>query len=228
MQSSLYKVCSFFFGARFAYNFLVKKDAIRAGLKGNGLDLQGIVSIEENCLLDGGVILSGEAPITIGRYTSILGPHTVIYARHHEVKIGSFCSIARNFDLQGFNHNLKRPTTYFIQKNFFNDRVKETVSKGPITIGNDVWIGAKCTVLSGVTIGDGAVVAANSVVTSDVPPYSIVGGVPAKVIGQRFPEEVVQKLLEMKWWDWPSDKIQKNREFFTQDLNLETLRSIKD
>ncbi len=79
--------------------------------------------------------------------------------------------------------------------------------RGDIVIGNDVWIGYEAVVLSGVTIGDGAIVAARSVVTKDVPPYTIVGGVPARPIRKRFGQETIGALLELKWWDWPLEKL---------------------
>jgi virginiamycin A acetyltransferase len=89
---------------------------------------------------------------------------------------------------------------------------------GPVTIGNDVWIACRACILRGVTVGDGAVVGAGAVVTKDVPPYTIVGGVPAKPIRLRFPKEIVRQLLEIRWWDWPDDKIARNGRFFSADL----------
>jgi virginiamycin A acetyltransferase len=77
-------------------------------------------------------------------------------------------------------------------------------------IGNDVWVGYKATIMSGVTIGDGAIIAAHSVVTKDVEPYAIVGGNPAKLIKKRFSEERIQQLLEMAWWNWDIEKISAN------------------
>ena len=81
------------------------------------------------------------------------------------------------------------------------------VTKGDIVIGNDVWIGVGATILSGVTIGDGAVIAANATVTKDVEPYTVVGGVPAHYIKHRFDKKNIEKLLEIKWWDWDYEKI---------------------
>ena len=81
-------------------------------------------------------------------------------------------------------------------------------NKGDIVVGNDVWIGYEAVILSGVTIGDGAIVAARAVVTKDVPPYAIVGGVPAKIIRPRFPEDVIKRLQSLRWWDWPEGKLQ--------------------
>ena len=80
-------------------------------------------------------------------------------------------------------------------------------NKGDIVIGNDVWIGYEAVIMAGVHIGNGAIIAARAVVTKDVPPYTIVGGVPARPIRKRFDEEVIRKLETLKWWDWPAEKI---------------------
>lgn len=82
--------------------------------------------------------------------------------------------------------------------------------KGDIVIGNDVWIGYEAVVMAGVTIGDGAIIGARAVVTKDVPPYTIVGGVPAREIRRRFSDDVIARLQELKWWDWPAEQIQRN------------------
>ena len=114
------------------------------------------------------------------------------------------------------NHSLRSLSTYPFPI-FFEDwelnveRIPEAWdNKGDIVVGNDVWIGYEAVILAGVTIGDGAVVAARSVVTRDVPPYTIVGGVPAKPIRKRFDEETVHRLLELRWWDWPTERIRAN------------------
>lgn len=83
-------------------------------------------------------------------------------------------------------------------------------NKGDIIIGNDVWIGYEAVILAGVTIGDGAIIGTRAVVTKDVPPYSIVGGVPAKSIRKRFDDETIVELLRLKWWDWSEEKIAQN------------------
>ena len=80
----------------------------------------------------------------------------------------------------------------------------------PVTIGNDVWIGYEAVILAGVTVGDGAVIGARAVVTKDVPPYTIVGGVPAKPIRKRFSEDLIAALLELRWWDWPEERLKAN------------------
>lgn len=83
-------------------------------------------------------------------------------------------------------------------------------NKGDIVIGSDVWIGFEAVILGGVTVGDGAVIGARAVVTKDVPPYTIVGGVPAKPIRKRFSDEVISRLLKLQWWNWPEERIRKN------------------
>lgn len=132
--------------------------------------------------------------------------------------IGKFCSIAcgAKFIFTSANHTLKSLSTYpfpvFYEEWNLNpaDVTDAWDNKGDIVVGNDVWIGYEAVILSGVTIGDGAIIGARAVVTKDVPPYTIVGGVPAKPIRKRFNDETVAKLLELKWWDMPEEKIAQN------------------
>ena len=132
--------------------------------------------------------------------------------------IGKFCSIAcgTKFIFTSANHKLGSLSTYPFPLFFEEwdlDKANVTDSwdnKGNIVIGNDVWIGFEAVVMQGVTIGDGAIVGARAVVTKDVPPYSIVGGVPAKPIRKRFSEEIISRLLKIKWWEWPDEKIKEN------------------
>ena len=131
------------------------------------------------------------------------------------LKIGKFCSIANDVQIfLGGNHRIDWITTYpFSVLNSWpeaKDIKGHPCTKGDVIIGNDVWIGRKTLILSGVTIGDGAIVGARSVVTKDVAPYSIVAGNPAKLIRKRFDEKTIEKLLEIKWWDWNLEKIKKN------------------
>ena len=129
--------------------------------------------------------------------------------------IGKFCSIAcgAKFLFNSANHKMASLSTYTFPL-FFEEwgLEKENVAqawdqKGDIIIGNDVWIGYEAVILSGVTIGDGAVIGCRAVVTKDIPPYTIVGGVPAKPIRKRFDEETIKELQKIKWWDWPEEKI---------------------
>ena len=128
--------------------------------------------------------------------------------------IGKFCSIAcgTRFLMNSANHALDSLSTYvfpiFYEEWDHGMEVTEAWDRrGDIVIGNDVWIGYEAVILSGVTIGDGAIVAARSVVTKDVPPYTIVGGVPARTIRRRFDQETIDALLELRWWDWPPEKL---------------------
>ena len=134
------------------------------------------------------------------------------------LRIGKFCSIAcgAKFIFTSANHKLSSLSTYPFPLFFEEwdlDKANLTDSwdnKGDIAIGNDVWIGYEAVVMQGVTIGDGAIIGARAVVTKDIPPYTIVGGVPAKPIRKRFPDEIISRLLEIKWWDWPDEKIKRN------------------
>lgn len=126
--------------------------------------------------------------------------------------IGNFCSIAQEvmFILNADHDPALLSTFPFKVKMHLNGNGLEGISKGNITVGDDVWIGYRSTILSGVQIGQGAIVAAGSVVTKDVPPYAIVGGVPAKVIKYRFPQEVIDKLVKADYSRLTSEKISKN------------------
>lgn len=127
--------------------------------------------------------------------------------------IGKFCMIASDvtFIMNGANHLTDAMSTYpfAIFGHGWESAMegKQYPQKGDTIIGNDVWIGYKATIMAGVRIGDGAIIATNSTVTKDVAPYAIVGGNPATEIRKRFGEEKIKKLLELKWWDWPIEKI---------------------
>jgi acetyltransferase-like isoleucine patch superfamily enzyme len=130
-----------------------------------------------------------------------------------ELIIGNFCSIANGVNIYlGGNHRIDWITTYpfgHIHKNIFNkfDGIGHPSTKGNVFIGNDVWIGANSTIMSGIKIGDGSVIANNSHVVKDVEPYSIVGGNPAKHIRYRFTQEQIKELSDIQWWYWEDEKI---------------------
>lgn len=154
----------------------------------------------------------------IGRH-SYTGSNTKIIA----ATIGKFVSISWNVSIGGGNHDYTRLTNHaFLYDNFSHIRPEgeeaayNRFSK-PCIIGNDVWIATGAIINRGVTIGDGAVVASGAVVTKDVPPYAIVAGCPAKVIKYRFDKEKIDKLLEMKWWEWDDEKIRENYQMFIKD-----------
>ena len=135
------------------------------------------------------------------------------------LRIGRFCAIARGvrFIMNGANHRMSGFSTYPF--NIFGngwERVAPTPEqlpfRGDTVIGNDVWLGYEAMVMPGVSIGDGAIVATRSVVTADVEPYTVVGGNPARPLRRRFPDDVIAALLEIRWWDWPAERITKNLE----------------
>ena len=137
---------------------------------------------------------------------------------HDRLMIGKFCSIAcgAKFIFTSANHSLKSLSTYPFPIFFeewgldVTDITDAWDNKGDIIVGNDVWIGYEAVILSGVTIGDGAIIGSRAVVTKDIPPYTIVGGVPAKPIRKRFDDVTIARLLELKWWDWSEERIKAN------------------
>lgn len=140
--------------------------------------------------------------------------------------IGKFCMIASDvkFIMNGANHLTNAITSYPFA--IFGKGWEKAMDgkayphKGDINIGNDVWIGYNATIMAGVSIGDGAIIAANSTVVKNVEPYSVVGGNPANEIKKRFSEYKIEKLLELKWWDWDIDKITKNvQNLVNNDIN---------
>lgn len=132
--------------------------------------------------------------------------------------IGKFCSIAcgAKFLFNSANHTLSSLSTYpfplfFEEWGLEKRNVAESWdNKGDIVLGNDVWIGYEAVIMAGVTIGDGAIIGTRAVVTMDVPPYTVAGGIPAKPIKKRYPEETIAALSELKWWDWPENRIAQN------------------
>lgn len=148
--------------------------------------------------------------------------------------IGKFCAIAKGieFVMNGANHRMNSVTTYpfniFGQGwEKFTPALEKLPLKGDTVVGNDVWIGQNVTVMPGVHIGDGAIIAANSVVTKDVPAYCVVGGNPSKIIRKRFDDALIDYLLKLKWWDWESDKIFRNMDALCSG-DLQLIKNIAD
>ena len=163
----------------------------------------------------------------IGRRCEILGHSRIEYAslgdysylgEHCDVAaadIGKFCAIANSVRIGAPNHPMGRPSQHrfsyvpeYYEASATRDRDFFAKRRGDrVIVGNDVWIGHAAILLPGVTIGDGAVIAAGAVVSRDVAPYTIVGGVPARAIRKRFDDEVAASLQRIAWWDWPNDLI---------------------
>ena len=142
---------------------------------------------------------------------------------HERLIIGKFCSIACGvkFLFNCANHTLKSLSTYTFPLFYEDwDLKKSDVAtawdnKGDIVIGNDVWIGYEAVIMAGVRIGNGAIIATRAVVTKDVPPYTIVGGIPAKPIRKRFTDDTIQKLEALQWWNWSFEKIKQSLPYLT-------------
>jgi virginiamycin A acetyltransferase len=177
--------------------------------------------------------------VRIGRYNHLLhveigtrsftGPHTVLI----KSRIGKYCSLSWGVTVGGGEHDYTRLSTHsFLYSDY--DGLRPAAEPptydrfaAPCTVGSDVWIAASATILRGVKVGDGAVVAANAVVTRDVPPYALVAGVPARVMKLRFQENVIERLLEIRWWDFPDALIRDNFEFFVRTPDDATLRRLE-
>ena len=150
---------------------------------------------------------------TVGRYSYIYETSVV------QADVGAFCSIATGTSIGGGSHptdwTSTSPVFYkgrnVLKTNFSQNEYSEYKKT---EIGNDVWIGAKCLIKGGVTIGDGAVIGMGSVVTKDIPPYEIWAGNPAKFIRKRFDDETIEKLLKIKWWDLPDEDLKKLGDMF--------------
>lgn len=149
-----------------------------------------------------------------------------------KLKIGKFCSIAcgAKFMFTSGNHSMKSLSTYTFPI-FFDEWALDAKNirdawdnKGDIVVGNDVWIGYEAVIMSGVKIGNGAIIGTRTLVTKDVPPYTIVGGIPAKPIRRRFDDATIERLEKLHWWDWNEEKIKRNISAI-QSGNIEALES---
>lgn len=173
------------------------------------------VAINRNCVLD-------KSEMGFGSY---INQNTTL----KNAIVGKFCCISWNVCLYGgSSHNYQVPSMYtaYHWKHIFGnslDTRKEEKSK--TVIGNDVWIGNGAIVINGVSVGDGAIIGAGAVVTKDVPPYSVVAGVPAKVIKMRFPDSIIERLMKVKWWNWPKEIIAQNEKILRiEPVSDETLQ----
>lgn len=193
------------------------------------------VSIAPGAVLSGAV-LNAYSRIALGASVqdSLVGEYSAIgrYTKVAKAEIGKFCAISWDCTINAISHSHENLTIsafpYVPYVGGFVDKRSQTYKK--VLIGNDVWIGANSVIMPGVTIGDGAVIGAGAVVTKDVPAYAIVVGVPAKIAKYRFSDEVIRKLLEIKWWDLDRDVIKKNIHLFQgtlDELKLTELASIQ-
>jgi acetyltransferase-like isoleucine patch superfamily enzyme len=162
------------------------------------------------------VLMSNDPRVSIGDLT-YGNPRFMLWREDERIEIGKFCSIAEDVTIfGGGEHRTDWVTTYPLRIAFDSPlahRDGHPATKGTTRIGNDVWIGYRAIIMSGVAVGDGAVVAAGSVVTRGVPEYAIAAGNPARVTKFRFPPKIVAQLLEVKWWDWSLEQIMASASF---------------
>ena len=167
----------------------------------------------------------------IGKYTYFANePRILDWGNNAKLRIGKFCSISEDVKIfLNADHRIDWITTYppyIICKDGLKIEGHPT-TKGDVIIGNDVWIGAGASILSGIKIGDGAIIGTQAVVTKDIEPYTIVAGNPARFIKKRFNEEQIKKLLKIRWWDWPMEKIKNNAKLLWSN-DIEKIISLYD
>lgn len=168
--------------------------------------------------------------VSVGKYSYGLLTIQSLYEQPNEkLNIGNFVSIAPGVQfLMGVNHQLNTITTYPLYSRFIQYDKIDASSKGEINIGDEVWLGTNALIMSGVTIGKGAIVAAGSIVTKDIPPYHIYGGNPAKLIKPRFADEIIKELLDFNLLDVPIDKIKNNIQLFYSEIKtVEDIKRLK-
>ncbi|MDX3925479.1 MAG: CatB-related O-acetyltransferase [Shinella sp.] len=152
--------------------------------------------------------------VSVGRYTYGVKPEIFHGSSFDlDVRFGAFCSVAEEvIFMQMADHDLTPVSSFPLGRRLFGSPKSNVVSKGPIIVGNDVWICRRAMIMSGVTIGDGAIIGAGAVVAKDVPPYAIVVGNPGRVVKYRFTEDEIELLLRLKWWEWPEEKLSEHKE----------------
>lgn len=210
---------------------LFRNAAVINSVMGDGCSV-GDDSTVERCSFEKNVAVNRRSYINdsfVGKYT-YMGINTTM----NWTKIGRFCSLARNVDIGGFDHDYHKVTTMpefrFRQAENGGGRLPcRAAHDAYCEIGNDVWIAAGAQILHKVKIGNGAVIGGGAVVTRDVPPYAIVVGVPAKVTGYRCPEEYIEELMKLEWWNWPDEMLLEIMDkLINSDINKDTIAWMKE
>lgn len=179
-------------------------------INGQVKGLQNVTFEGENAVLDAS---NFNGSIKVG-FATTFSIHNLI---HGDIQIGKYCQFAPYASINTYNHPYKHITSY-INKRLLDGMMQNYKTCNKTIIKNDVWVGKNAIILGGVTVGNGAIIAAGAVVTKDVPNYTIVAGVPAKIIKPRFSKEIIEELLELKWWDKSRKEIDKLRPLFKKDL----------
>lgn len=177
------------------------------------VSFEGKNAVPDRCNFSGNVKIG---------YATTLGYNNVLAG---EITIGKYCQLGGDVALHATNHPISSMTTY-INNSLFQGELKGLKEENEIVIGNDVWIGHGVIIVGNINIGNGAILAAGSVITKDVPPYTIVGGVPAKIIKKRFSNQIIQEIETLKWWDLSEVELEKIKPLFFK--NFKTADSIYD
>lgn len=189
-------------------NTIEKQDKVT--LSGFSRGLQNVTFEGKNAVPDG---CNFSGSVKIG-YATTLGYRNLLGGT---ISVGNYCQLGVDVALHATNHPISYMTTY-INQNLFNGELKQLKQENKITIGHDVWIGHGAIVVGNVTIGNGAIVAAGSVVTKDVLPYTIVAGVPAKEVRKRFSDAIIQEIEALEWWNKSEAELEKLKPLFFKDF----------
>lgn len=178
-----------------------------ARLRRQGIEIGPFVHVARGSLVVPGT--------SFGYGTTIFGPG--IFKGSAKIAIGRYCAVGHGVRMISSDHRTDHVNLQIrLQKRLgFGDL---DVARGPILVGNNVWIGDAAILLSGVSVGDGAVIGAGAVVTRDVPPFAIVAGSPARVIRMRFSEQEIARISELAWWDWPEEEMRAHEELFLETI----------
>ncbi|MFC7356869.1 CatB-related O-acetyltransferase [Jejudonia soesokkakensis] len=175
----------------------------------HNVTFEGKNAVPDRCNFSGTIFLG---------YATTLGYNNFL---HGDITIGKYCQLGADVAIHSTNHPVTYMSTY-INQNLFEGALKQLKEVKKITIGHDVWIGHNAIIVGNVSIGNGAIIASGSVVTKDIPPYSIVGGVPAKIIKKRFSDSVIKEIEVLCWWDMDSATLERHKHLFFKDFSEAT------
>lgn len=205
----------------FCYPIIYKKSIIHSwiGIKNKNIELP--IMIGKNTIIYNNV--------KIGKYTSI---RNNVVIDGNTLSIGRYCSIANDVSIGVGNHPIDKISTsdcfYYPKWGLTSKDKRENINSKKTIIGNDVWTGTKAVILSGVKVGNGAIIGSGSIVTKDVPDYAIVAGVPAKIIKFRFDNNIIQELLDLQWWYLDENLLIQAWEFSNIKDSIDYLRKVKN